>query len=339
MRMSWPPPPPALAPPPALPPPQPHGVVAARLNQRFRDGVAADGLERAGVVLHQFDGMDDPDPTGTPWKPTIRQANRDHSRTTDRISAALVNRAMTPEPPPAEGRWPIYSHSLSGVVLSPRHNALLCSYSFDSGTIDRTCKAAAKSGGSCVPGCTKDGRNQWCEEGANGANHKWPCAWRPTDLRPMLELRERLRVNLRKPEGKTWDDHKFYNELIFSAETYVGALPQSIEAVFFLKGGDCGDVFDGPKCEGYAVQAHRTMRAHFGLSGEEMPLLRLDPYNSMVKVASWRAHGGPQRAHQTASQGLGLPSALVRRGPAPLIPPGGRAFQARGRPSHHFHCV
>ena len=29
----------------------------------------------------------------------------------------------------------------------------------------------------------------------------------------------------------------------------------------------------------------------------------------------------------------------MRRGPAPLIPPGCRAFQARGRPSHHFHSV
>ena len=219
--------------------------------------------------------MDDPDPRGSPWKPTIKAANREHSRTTDRISAALVNRAMTPEPPPHEGRWPIYSHSLSGVVLSPQYNRLLCSYSFDSGTIMRTC--GAKQGAACIPGCTKNGRNVWCEEGAG--NHKWPCAWRPQDLKPMLELRERLRINQRKPEGKTWDDHKFYNELIFSADRYVGALPRSIEAVFYLKGGDCGDVFDGPKCLEYAVEAHASMRAHFGLTDEELPLLELDPYN------------------------------------------------------------
>ena len=57
------------------------------------------------------------------------------------------------------------------------------------------------------------------------------------------------------------------------------------------------------------------------------------------KWPSWRGHSWPPRAHQTASEGLGRPSALVRRGPAPLIPPGGRAFQAGGRPSHHFHRV
>ena len=51
------------------------------------------------------------------------------------------------------------------------------------------------------------------------------------------------------------------------------------------------------------------------------------------KVPSWQCHGWPPRAHQTASEGLWLPSALVRRGPAPRIPPGGRDIPARGRPS------
>jgi len=59
---------------------------------------------------------------------------------------------------------------------------------------------------------------------------------------------------------------------------------------------------------------------------------------SMVKVASWRGHSWPPWARQAASEGLGLPSALVRRGPAPRISQGGRDLPARGRPSRHFHC-
>jgi len=43
----------------------------------------------------------------------------------------------------------------------------------------------------------------------------------------------------------------------------------------------------------------------------------LPQYTRMVKVASWRGHGWPPRAHRAASEGLGLPSALVRRGSAP----------------------
>jgi len=51
------------------------------------------------------------------------------------------------------------------------------------------------------------------------------------------------------------------------------------------------------------------------------------------KWPSWRGHSWPPRAHQSASEGLGLPTALGRRGPASLIPPRGRGLPARGRPS------
>ena len=55
-------------------------------------------------------------------------------------------------------------------------------------------------------------------------------------------------------------------------------------------------------------------------------------YNSMVKVASLQCHSWPPRANQTASEGLTLPSTLVRSSPATQISP-------RGRPSRHFRCV
>ena len=55
-------------------------------------------------------------------------------------------------------------------------------------------------------------------------------------------------------------------------------------------------------------------------------------FPSRSKWPSWRGDIWPPRAHRTASEGLGLPSALVRRGPAPRIPLGGRDPPARGRP-------
>ena len=57
------------------------------------------------------------------------------------------------------------------------------------------------------------------------------------------------------------------------------------------------------------------------------------------KWPSWRGHGWPPRARQAASEGLGLPSALVRRGPASQTPPRGRGLPARGRPSRRFRRV
>ena len=68
----------------------------------------------------------------------------------------------------------------------------------------------------------------------------------------------------------------------------------------------------------------------------------LGEYNkraSMVKVASWRGHSWPLRAHQAASEGFRPPSALVRRGPALQIPPRGRGLPATRRPRRHFHRV
>ena len=51
------------------------------------------------------------------------------------------------------------------------------------------------------------------------------------------------------------------------------------------------------------------------------------------KSPPWRGHSWPPRAHQAASGGLGLPSALVRSSLSPQIPPEGHGLPARGRPS------
>ena len=51
------------------------------------------------------------------------------------------------------------------------------------------------------------------------------------------------------------------------------------------------------------------------------------------KWPSWRGHSWPPRARQTAHEGLGLPSALGRRGPAGQVPPKRRGLLASGRPS------
>ena len=59
----------------------------------------------------------------------------------------------------------------------------------------------------------------------------------------------------------------------------------------------------------------------------------------VVKVASLRGHSWPRRARQAASEGLTLPSALVRRGPGNQTPPRGRGLPTRGHPSLHFRCV
>jgi len=57
------------------------------------------------------------------------------------------------------------------------------------------------------------------------------------------------------------------------------------------------------------------------------------------KSPSWRRHIWPPRAPLTASEGVGLPSALGRSDRAPRIAPSGRRCGARGRPNCHSHGV
>ena len=70
-----------------------------------------------------------------------------------------------------------------------------------------------------------------------------------------------------------------------------------------------------------------------GYAGGAYALVRSLGMPGWSQWPSLRGHSGPPRAPQSASEGLGLPSALVRRGPASQTPPRGRGLPARGRPS------
>lgn len=256
--------------------------VIGMLNERFRAGVASNDLAAAGLLLHQFDSMDDPDPRGQPWVPGAGKPVHEGYPSGDRVSATLVNAHMKPEPAPQAHRIPLYSLSLAGIILSPERNTLKCSFAFDAGTLERTCLEPSET---CIPGCTHPSIRGhpalWCERN----NHRWPCAWRPSDLHQMLEVREELRTLGQKPDGKFWDDHKFYDELVFDSKVFVSQLPGSMEAVFFLEGADCGGEGDGPKCEAYARSAHANIKREFGLTDVQLPLVRLDPLNRKAPLS------------------------------------------------------
>lgn len=230
------PPPPSPRPPPLLPsappplPPRspPRVPVIDRLNAQFRRGRNDGGsLEEFGVLVHQFDFMDDDDPNGRPWFPGAgtwvprpggpRVSTADHG---DRISATVINQQMTAE---IFGSAPVYSLSLSGLILSSKHNTLMCSYSYDVESLERTCSPPGRTA-TCIPGCThpfdrQSPPNVWCSSTDRDAvNAEWPCAWSPTptDTAKMLRQREALREAEPwfKPAHKRFDDHKFYVEMI-----------------------------------------------------------------------------------------------------------------------------
>ncbi|KAL1523876.1 hypothetical protein AB1Y20_018795 [Prymnesium parvum] len=204
-----PPVPPSPPAPPTVPPASPHPLdVAQRLNERFRRGKPMEDITQAGILIHQFDSMDDPNPAGFPWIPGMGRHD-----TGDRISAALVFADMVPEP--GANSIPIYSFDLAGIVLSPFHNKLLCAYPWDVGSLGRKCSPPGLSE-TCIPGCSPGrGHTTWCDLN----NDMWPCAYRPSALAKVMTLRDEMSRSNRQPAHKKWQDGKFYDEVELKSAT------------------------------------------------------------------------------------------------------------------------
>ena len=157
--------------------------VVDKLNARFAAGRPSDNLRSAGILIHQFDGRDDPNPDGTPWMPQRNDATS--------ISAALVNKALEPEQD--RHNVPVYSYSLAGLILDPQHNKVRCSYAFDVGSV--------KWKGAC--------NKRRCQDHETADGHgRSGCAFNPSALQQMLTIQQELRRRGWKPPYKAWDDHK-----------------------------------------------------------------------------------------------------------------------------------
>ena len=86
------------------------------INERFARGKPSNELDAAGVVLRQFDGLDDRD-HGHPWLPCARGSWCANLR--DRWAASVVNQDVKA----------LYYNSGGGLVFQADHIRLLCAYS------------------------------------------------------------------------------------------------------------------------------------------------------------------------------------------------------------------
>jgi len=131
-------PPPATPPPPApeptppqrpVPrptPPPPMAVAIDQINERFQSGHPSNTLAEAGVLVHQFDGLEDWD-NGRGYRPCHSgwcNGRYDH------VSVSLINRQL-----------PLVFNDNGGIVLSTatRFN---CSFPHDGGTQSRSISSA-----------------------------------------------------------------------------------------------------------------------------------------------------------------------------------------------------
>ena len=247
-----------------------------RINARFRDGWAEGGddaddlaLAQTGVLVHQFDTIDEQNPAradkADTWLLSVEKP-----QWADRISATLINARIRP----AGTQIPLFSDVQSGVVFNPDVVRVLCGFSKDGGTqTDRVCSPPGVSE-RCLPGCSYRGKLTWCD-----GWYKTPCAWRPKQLGKMLQAQQAMHET--SPTGR-------FNEVIVDAAHFGRHLPSAVEAIFFV-GTDSSEhchsqnhwanVQGGKRvnhCEGYARVAHRAFLRTHGLTEEEVPLLRLD---------------------------------------------------------------
>lgn len=177
-------PPPLPPPPPRFPPPSPPAPgaeVVARLNERWAQGQPADDLANAGVLVWVVDGdvanlNNFPDSlVEHPWAPNPSVP------TGDRHSASMIS-MRHPDLYSCAGCKPDFQHN-PGFVLatSPAvRKRLMCLVHKDIATLRYKCYPPGWTD-SCTPGCPP----VVC--GEDPPWRDWMCAWRPTDLKRMLE--------------------------------------------------------------------------------------------------------------------------------------------------------
>ncbi len=159
----------------------------------------------------------------------------------------------------------------TGFVLSSEHNMLLCSYSGD-GSIDiKKCWPQGRNQYGCIPGCHQIGVNsapEWCNPPSTGLSMgTGRCAWKPTDLKVMLEL-----AKSSGGEG--------YNEVVLDEGVFHKNLPSSVEAFFYYY----DETTFGREKKTEDAERLKTIRAQhahfledFGLDASVVPLLRQLP--------------------------------------------------------------
>lgn len=199
-------------------------AVAERLTERFANGRFESRLDRAGLLVHNFDSLD---------KTTTRKIWETCGQhewckdVNDRVSASIVSAALPYH----------FTDDQGGVILSPSRVHVLCSYPGDGGTIHLKCHPPGFSS-TCTPGCfDKQGRSWWCKNDGSwrpGMDHH-RCPWRPENLDQMLRQqaddittgRRQKETSCGQPSGCS------YNEVVLSPFT-----PDAIEAVFYPVGAD-----------------------------------------------------------------------------------------------------
>lgn len=244
------------SPPPALPPMPmlPRGEALANLNRRYKDGKPTNDLALAGLLVHQFDALDEE--AENEWTPCPLEGISMCNLFGDRISASLINAHMKSP----------FSLDRAGFILSAAHVEVRCVYPHDGDSMHKLC---TPPGGDqkCSPGCftAEDLLGCATEDIKKGSA---PTCYTPAQLEPAMKL---FLAWIKDKPFDAFDECGQgngcrYNEIILNAQAFALNLPGAVEAIFYPKGGN----------EAKARDVHKRFLAKFDLDASRVPLLVLD---------------------------------------------------------------
>ena len=242
---------------------------AAALNERFYSAQPSADLATVGLILHQFDGIEQ---AGALWKSCTSHCGTSNGAVgalTGRISASIASMRLRNRP----DRMAIpLINTHGGVVARPGEVHVACAYGIDGATVNL-------HGGANGDGCP----DEWCDPSKaheqNGYCGFWGApphaAWRAADLATLLALHEEHGESYK---GVGW--RSGYNEAVLDGISWNENLPNTIEAFFVVSNGDNA-------ATSQVREAHAKFLAQYGISRDEVPLLALDParWESPLSVA------------------------------------------------------
>ena len=234
------------------------------LNARFANGAPSNELSQAGVLVRQFDNLDD---SWRPWLPCPTTANSWCAKFSDRWATALIN---------ANERTLYYETltgdqqrlGVGGLVLAPSVT-IFCAYADDGNSMDpkKVCNPLGGDGVQCIPGCYPVG--QQCAD----KRRDWLCSYPPSQLREALEAHQR--------RGAVKN-----NEIVVSTSSVVASLPSSIEAFFVIRGGPEGEAQNVVRVHDAFVREYRLPEAL------QPPILQLSLHDgSLSPFSTWAGLG------------------------------------------------
>jgi len=218
--------------------PRLRGDAAREISARFDRGAPSNSVADAGVLVHIFDGYEDPD---RPW-----QICHDVCRhgPVDSLSSSLISRKVP---------W-LFSSSWGtvGIVISPTVE-IMCSFPADSGT-----------------GGHPNGRCKGADRASVGTEN----FYHGSSTYNGKTLRDALEQQYSGSYRKSHFGASGFNEVIISSMYWERALPSAVEAFFYADSERA--VTQKQRLE--IRQAHSAFLQYYGLTKEEVPLLEFVCY-------------------------------------------------------------